>query len=80
MSIKIVNCDCRAPGCPRHTHSHYGRVPPPPPFPTRRDKYPPSPTASGGGWGPVIGWSIVVFLLVLLSAWLKYKGIELEAP
>ena len=78
MGIKIVNCDCRAPGCPHHTHSHYGRVLPPPPFPPRHDN---RPSTASGGWGPVIGWSIIVFLLMLLAAWLKqHSGVELEAP
>ena len=26
MGIKTVGCDCRQPGYPKHTHTHYGEI------------------------------------------------------
>jgi hypothetical protein len=75
MSIKIVNCDCRKGGAPHHTHSHYvgadGKVI----EYSRTLLVRPAPSR----WLPLF-WSVVIIVLLVLLALVKYHAPELEAP
>jgi len=86
MGCKLVNCDCRQPGFPRHTHSHpldehgqrvcLGMVPHEPPFPPAKGRGPDRPFRH---WSMV--WLIVGLALLALKVWLEYhQKVEIELP
>ena len=89
MGTKLVNCDCRQPGFPRHTHTHpldadgkmlqgQDKEPGPGiwPFSPAKGKTPKRPFRH---W-PLV-WLLVGLALVALKVWLEWhQKIEVELP
>ncbi len=73
MGVKIVNCDCRQPGYPKHTHTHEcdERGQPKVAASVRLSRH-----ERKRSWI----WSVLIIILLVLLAWIKRRAPELEVP